>query len=198
MKNWLLRNRAFLVFVPVIAFFSWAAGEALSFTAFTLLAVSGVLSWTLIEWLAHRAMHVKTGIASIDRLQEEAHLRHHREPDDLEHSVVHLSASIPISGLLLLTAWLIGGSWPHAFCWTGGVLAGYLCYEIVHLTAHGGPRTQPLRSLHAYHLRHHFQQYDRGFGVTSPLWDLVFGTLPSRSTPSESAATSGERLALGD
>lgn len=189
MKNWLLRNRAFLVFLPAIAALLAAAAEGTPFPTLGLLAGFGLLSWTLIEWMAHRAMHARISIAWISRLQDHAHLRHHREPDDLEHSVVHLSASIPIGGLLLLGAWVIGGSWSYAFAWTSGVLVGYVLYEFVHLTSHGGPRTLPLRLLHSYHLRHHFQQSDRGFGVTSPLWDWVFGTLPARR--SEPSAESG-------
>uniref|UniRef100_A0A453LYR3 Fatty acid hydroxylase domain-containing protein n=1 Tax=Aegilops tauschii subsp. strangulata TaxID=200361 RepID=A0A453LYR3_AEGTS len=30
-----------------------------------------------------------------------------------------------------------------------------------------------------YHLSHHFRIQDKGFGITSSLWDAVFGTLPS-------------------
>jgi dihydroceramide fatty acyl 2-hydroxylase len=33
-------------------------------------------------------------------------------------------------------------------------------------------------ALRRYHYRHHFQQSDRGFGVTTPLWDRVFRTSP--------------------
>jgi sterol desaturase/sphingolipid hydroxylase (fatty acid hydroxylase superfamily) len=194
MKNWFLRSRAFLVFLPVIAVLCWAAGRDLGVGVLASLLGLGLLAWTLIEWLAHRAMHADVNIAWISRLQDEAHLRHHREPDDLEHSVVHLTASIPISGLLLTAAWLIGGSWPHAWAWTAGVLLGYMLYEFVHLTSHGGPRTQPLRMLHSYHLRHHFQQSDRGFGVTSPLWDWVFSTMPARHPSSNSDAPPSRRV----
>jgi sterol desaturase/sphingolipid hydroxylase (fatty acid hydroxylase superfamily) len=29
-------------------------------------------------------------------------------------------------------------------------------------------------------MRHHFQDHRYGFGVSSPLWDVVFGTLPRK------------------
>ena len=38
-------------------------------------------------------------------------------------------------------------------------------------------------ALRRYHYRHHFQQSDRGFGVTSPLWDRVFRTVAGRPPP---------------
>jgi sterol desaturase/sphingolipid hydroxylase (fatty acid hydroxylase superfamily) len=37
------------------------------------------------------------------------------------------------------------------------------------------------RYLKHHHLRHHFSQEGGRFGVSSPLWDLVFGTEPSES-----------------
>lgn len=32
--------------------------------------------------------------------------------------------------------------------------------------------------LQKYHLNHHFRIQNKGFGITSSLWDMVFGTLP--------------------
>ena len=33
----------------------------------------------------------------------------------------------------------------------------------------------------AHHLRHHFRDDDLGYGVSSPLWDYVFGTVSTRT-----------------
>jgi dihydroceramide fatty acyl 2-hydroxylase len=38
-----------------------------------------------------------------------------------------------------------------------------------------------------YHLNHHFRIMNKGFGITSALWDHVFGTLPSTKTIDKSA-----------
>ena len=54
-----------------------------------------------------------------------------------------------------------------------GVLAGYVVYSYVHSRLHHGTRLGNLRKLH---VRHH-QHPDRNFGVTTLLWDRVFGTL---------------------
>jgi len=32
--------------------------------------------------------------------------------------------------------------------------------------------------LKRYHMDHHFKDYESGFGITSALWDGVFGTGP--------------------
>jgi sterol desaturase/sphingolipid hydroxylase (fatty acid hydroxylase superfamily) len=194
MRNWLLRNRAFLVFIPIVGASLWLAYPTMPSATFLGWLCGGLLAWTLMEWLAHRAMHLKLRSQWLSRIQDEAHLRHHREPDDLEHSVLRLRASLPISAFILIAARVVAGGWPAAITWTAGVLIGYMLYEFVHLTSHGQPRSPVLRKLHSYHLRHHFQQSDRGFGVTSPLWDWVFGTMPARRETYESGTAETVRI----
>src|SRR6185436_9287946 len=41
---------------------------------------------------------------------------------------------------------------------------------------HHTPRTRAGRRLRELHMRHHFQDDTRGFGVSAPWWDRVFGT----------------------
>uniref|UniRef100_A0A0E0RKB6 Uncharacterized protein n=1 Tax=Oryza rufipogon TaxID=4529 RepID=A0A0E0RKB6_ORYRU len=45
-----------------------------------------------------------------------------------------------------------------------------------------GPRLFANDVLEKYHLNHHFRIQNKGFGITSTLWDHVFGTLPSTKT----------------
>ncbi|KDP34618.1 hypothetical protein JCGZ_11141 [Jatropha curcas] len=61
----------------------------------------------------------------------------------------------------------------------GGTLLGYVIYDLTHYYLHHGqPSTLLSKSLKKYHLSHHFKVQDVGFGITSTLWDIVFGTLP--------------------
>jgi sterol desaturase/sphingolipid hydroxylase (fatty acid hydroxylase superfamily) len=50
-------------------------------------------------------------------------------------------------------------------------------YDLTHYALHHVPlRGRTLRRLRAHHLRHHYGDHERGFGVTSGVWDWVFGT----------------------
>ncbi|KAH9606934.1 hypothetical protein KSS87_009329 [Heliosperma pusillum] len=61
----------------------------------------------------------------------------------------------------------------------GGVLMGYVMYDITHYYLHHGqPSTGVSKKLKSYHLNHHYRLRTKGFGITSSFWDIVFGTKP--------------------
>ena len=43
------------------------------------------------------------------------------------------------------------------------------------------PRLPFERRLRELHMRHHFADHSRGYGISAPWWDVVFGTRPRRS-----------------
>ena len=58
----------------------------------------------------------------------------------------------------------------------GGIM-GYLCYDMIHFYIHyGNPRFTFFYNLKRYHYNHHFVHHDAGFGISSNVWDTVFGT----------------------
>jgi sterol desaturase/sphingolipid hydroxylase (fatty acid hydroxylase superfamily) len=59
-----------------------------------------------------------------------------------------------------------------------GFVAGYLVYDTTHyLTHHSAGGTALGRYQKKRHFRHHYSDSTRNFGVSSPLWDLVLGTV---------------------
>ena len=66
---------------------------------------------------------------------------------------------------------------PDAYPFTAGFLSGYLVYDMVHYHLHHhAPSTRLGRWLRELHMRHHFQDDTRGFGISAPFWDAVFRT----------------------
>jgi sterol desaturase/sphingolipid hydroxylase (fatty acid hydroxylase superfamily) len=130
---------------------------------------AGLLAWTLIEYLMHRlAFH---GFAP--------HTEHHANPTDRKYILAPLWLSTSGAGVLFGISWLATGSCRAAVTIVCGILAGYLAYELIHLRIHSGkPGGRLLRGLRKHHYYHHFASDRVNYGVTSPLWDIVFRTVP--------------------
>ena len=104
---------------------------------------------------------------------------HHDHPNDPLRLVMPPSASVPLAFAFCLVFWLVLGA-DHAPAFSAGFLGGYLAYDMVHYHVHHHrPRTRVGRRLRELHMRHHFQDDERGFGVSAPYWDRVFGTRPA-------------------
>ncbi|MGO9674557.1 MAG: sterol desaturase family protein, partial [Methylocella sp.] len=66
---------------------------------------------------------------------------------------------------------------PYGYPVLMGFIIGYLGYDMVHYyTHHAKPTTRLGQTLRRLHLLHHFRDPTRGFGVSAPWWDYVFGT----------------------
>jgi sterol desaturase/sphingolipid hydroxylase (fatty acid hydroxylase superfamily) len=143
-----------------------------------LLISLGVLSWTLIEYALHRFIFHYTARSERGRkFVYAAHLSHHENPRATSRLFSGLLISLPVAGVYLLLTWLTTGSSRAAAYLFTGLTAGYFCYEWLHFQAHHRrPRLRLLRYLRRYHLLHHYQTPEHRFGVTSPLFDVVFGT----------------------
>ena len=73
---------------------------------------------------------------------------------------------------------LLPESW-RSLAFGAGFLGGYLAYDMIHYAVHHHvPRSRLGKKLRELHMRHHFQDDERGFGVSAPYWDRVFGTAP--------------------
>lgn len=168
-----------LVWVPVIlALWALAASHGgLAPGAIALRALGGFLGWTLLEYLLHRFLfHWRPGSGRGRQLHFLAHGIHHLDPWDATRLVFPPLAgalvAAPIFGLLWLA--LPAGA---ALAAMGGLLSGYLVYDMTHYHVHHRTcRTRWGRFLKRYHLAHHHKHPDAMYGVSSPLWDLVFRT----------------------
>ena len=140
----------------------------------------GYLFWTLSEYWIHRVLfHFEPEEGLGARFHWIIHGVHHDHPNDPKRLVMPPSVSIPFSALFFLAFWLVLGP-DLAPAFGAGFFAGYLLYDSIHYHLHHHtPRTRPGRWLRELHMRHHFQDDTRGFGISAPWWDHAFGT-PTR------------------
>ena len=167
-----------VLYLPAIAFMLYLAfwQRELSIMVVAGLFLLGVFFWTLIEYVIHRyAFHheAKTGIGK--QFHFIVHGVHHDYPNDAKRLVMPPVVSIPLAlifyGLFVL---LFGGAAPAVWA---GLAAGYVCYDSIHYAIHHFPmKAGILNRLKQHHLRHHYHDDHSGYGVSSPLWDYVFGT----------------------
>ncbi|GAA3374443.1 hypothetical protein GCM10017750_07890 [Streptomyces racemochromogenes] len=142
--------------------------------------VLGYLAWTLTEYWVHRAaFHFTPRGPRTQRLHWMVHGLHHDHPSDSRRLVLHpLATLLGNSTTYGLSHTLFDAGAADAV--TAGFIAGYLLYEALHYHLHHNSPSSVLgRRLRAHHLRHHFQDDGRGFGISCPYWDTVFGTAPA-------------------
>jgi dihydroceramide fatty acyl 2-hydroxylase len=166
-----------IIFAPAIAVLAVLGfGRIAALPALAWLA-GGYAFWTLSEYWIHRAIfHFEPEDGLGARLHWIIHGVHHDHPNDPLRLVMPPSVSVPLSSLFVLGFWAVLGL-PAAFLFGAGFLAGYLLYDMTHYYLHHGrPRTRFGRWLRELHMRHHFQDDERGFGISAPYWDRVFGT----------------------
>ena len=150
-----------------------------------LLFLTGVLSWGLIEYCLHRLVfHFDAQSEKGRKLVYGVHLSHHTDPKNMDDLFASLRLSLPLALCYCLLAWAVMGSWQSMVYLFIGLTAGYFYYEFMHYQAHHrSPRLRLFRYLKKYHLLHHHQSSAVHFGVTSPVFDYLFGTF--RATTQE-------------
>ena len=168
-----------ILFVPAIAGLFVYAALHMANDRVVVLALCGYVVWTLTEYWMHRIVfHFEPDEGVGARLHWIIHGVHHDHPNDPMRLVMPPSVSVPLAALFYGAFFLVLGS-PSAPALGSGFLAGYLLYDMTHYHVHHHkPRTRIGRRLRESHMRHHFQDDTRGFGVSAPYWDRVFGTAP--------------------
>ena len=170
-----------LIYLPtIIVLFALGVGRVGLLTALGL-ALGGYFFWTLTEYWMHRIVfhfEPEDGIGA--RLHWMIHGVHHDHPNDPLRLVMPPAASIPLAVIVIGAMFLVAGT-VHAPGVAAGFLIGYLVYDEMHYALHHHmPKSRLGKRLRELHMRHHFQDDEKGFGISAPYWDIVFRTYPSR------------------
>ncbi len=166
-----------LIFLPgIVALTAWAL-ERLSLAGTAGLVVAGYAIWTLFEYWLHRIVfHFEPSDGIGARLHWIIHGVHHDHPNDPLRLVMPPAVSVPLGAAVFAVLYVIFGV-RYAPAIGAGFFIGYLLYDMLHYYLHHfAPRGRVGRLLRERHMRHHFQDETRGFGISAPYWDEVFGT----------------------
>jgi sterol desaturase/sphingolipid hydroxylase (fatty acid hydroxylase superfamily) len=148
-----------------------------SFVSNLLLYISGCFLWTFVEYILHRfVFHYEHGHPIAQRMHYVMHGVHHEFPRDEERLFM---PPLPGSFIILVKFslfYLLMGK--HAFIFEAGMLNGYFVYVLIHYLIHTHKPVPGFKILWTHHALHHYKHQDKAFGVSSPFWDHVFGTMP--------------------
>lgn len=183
----------FLVWVPVAfgILLRSLMRQALNVGAIFGFVALGILLWTLVEYVLHRwVFHWEGTSPRAKRIHFLLHGVHHDFPNDKDRLVMPLPTSVPLAVIFFGAFWALFGMAAAEPLFVGLVL-GYLAYDGTHYAVHHfKPATRFGRFVKRHHMLHHHMDHDGGFGVSSPLWDYVFRTMPTvkkRGVPSGEA-----------
>jgi sterol desaturase/sphingolipid hydroxylase (fatty acid hydroxylase superfamily) len=146
----------------------------------------GLLIWTFVEYVMHRwVFHYQPRSGWGKKLHFLMHGVHHDYPQDASRLVMPPVISLPFCVIFYgLFLGAFGRLMPTPFA---GFLFGYLCYDMIHYATHHLSMKRGMWLwLKQYHMRHHYKDDHIGYGVSSPLWDYVFGTRGRRAGDADS------------
>jgi len=147
-----------------------------------LVFLAGMFFWSLFEYLIHRfAFHFLAKSERATKFVYIIHGNHHEYPRDKERlfmpAVPSLILASTIFGLMFISFKLLGGG-NYVFSFFPGFMMGYLIYGTMHYAIHAwNPPFKWMKPLWRNHHLHHYKETQLGFGVSSTLWDHVFGTM---------------------
>jgi len=177
------------IYLSVIAgllFYGYQANVVPSVGQAAAIYFGAIFFWTFFEYFFHKYINhldeyfpeSKTAY----KIAYSLHGIHHEYPRDKERLIMP-----PVPGLLILSVlfgifWLIMGN--YLFVFMPGFMTGYLLYTYVHFSVHKTPVPSYLKVQYKHHAVHHYKYPNKAFGVSTTLWDRVFGTMP----PEEAAS----------
>lgn len=153
----------------------------------------GFFFWTWFEYFMHkRIFHMLPSNKFKRRIQYLFHGVHHEFPRDKTRLAMPPASSILILIALFFLYKLILGN--YVFTFLPGFIVGYSLYLMVHYSIHAyRPPKNFLNKLWIFHSIHHYKDDTVAFGVSSPLWDIILGTMPKNTYSRSKRDASSER-----
>jgi sterol desaturase/sphingolipid hydroxylase (fatty acid hydroxylase superfamily) len=168
-----------IIYVPVIAYLLYLSIAVYYLEALTIvgLFLAGIAFWSLTEYLLHRFIfHFPAKSEFGKKIHFIFHGVHHDYPSDSKRLVMPPSVSIPLAVIFYFVFLLVFGQ-ELMLPFFAGFILGYLFYDITHYAIHHFNMHNKLwLAIKNHHMLHHFQDEYKGYGVSTPFWDVVFRT----------------------
>lgn len=142
--------------------------------------LGGAATWTLLEYVIHRwGGHDRRFRRTPFGIE---HVRHHSEGNYFAPTWKKVVAAAIVGAVIIGIASLVADI-EVAAAFTGGLLVCYAAYEWLHRREHTHAGIGAYgRFVRRHHFHHHFVDTRTNHGVTTPVWDLVFGTYATPAT----------------
>jgi sterol desaturase/sphingolipid hydroxylase (fatty acid hydroxylase superfamily) len=168
-----------VVYIPVISYFMYKsiASYEFSFITIFVMVLFGIIVWSLAEYTLHRFIfHYEPKSKFGERIHFIFHGVHHDYPSDSRRLVMPPSVSIPLAIIFYFLFEAVLGTELVAPFFIGFII-GYLFYDLTHYAVHHfNIHNKFFLALKKHHMRHHFQDPQKGYGVSSPVWDDIMAT----------------------
>jgi sterol desaturase/sphingolipid hydroxylase (fatty acid hydroxylase superfamily) len=164
----------------ILMYLSFSRGYTNALEGITVFFI-GLFSWSLVEYLAHRYIfHMLPTNKIKEKIQYTFHGVHHEYPRDKTRIAMPPAASVLILTVLFFFFKLFIGNYVYTFL--PGFIIGYSLYLGIHYMVHAmRPPKNRFNTLWIFHSIHHYKDDTVAFGVSSPMWDVIFGTLPPKT-----------------
>jgi sterol desaturase/sphingolipid hydroxylase (fatty acid hydroxylase superfamily) len=167
------------MYIPIMVYMLYYASGTLGFSGLQVLITwaFGIISWTIFEYIAHRwIFHMTPEGETGKKIAYILHGNHHHYPRDKQRLFMPPVPSLIISSIIFSIQYLVMGK--VAFMFFPGFILGYLIYGSMHYAIHAwNPPFKFMKPLWRNHHLHHYKDQHRGFGVSTTIWDRLFGTM---------------------
>ncbi len=167
------------LYMPVLIGFPYYASSQLHFSAgkIATLFFVAMFFWSFAEYLLHRfVFHWMAESELGEKIIYVMHGNHHHYPRDRERLFMPPLPSLILATFVFGLCYLVLRQYTFAFF--PGFMLGYLLYASMHYAIHAwNPPFKWMKPLWRNHHLHHYKNEEKGFGVSSTLWDRIFGTM---------------------
>ncbi|MGE5437478.1 MAG: sterol desaturase family protein [Syntrophothermus sp.] len=167
-----------ILYGPIILYFVYlSVVYELKLYSVVLMLIVGIVVWSVTEYSLHRFIfHYNAKSEFGKKLHFMFHGVHHDYPSDSRRLVMPPSVSLPLA-IIFYFAFMNMIGYRFGAPFFAGFLMGYLFYDLTHYAIHHfNMHNRFWLYIKNHHMKHHYMDSSKGFGVSSPAWDKVIGT----------------------